>query len=421
MGRRAVTVVALAALAMAAAGCTVMSPSASSPLVLVGTADDDVRVGQVPALVSPVVDPDAGFASEPGSVASSTPGNPASSASYVRVTSTSVQVGDRVTAGQEAVRFDDAALAAGVAVAQANLAVAESQLPVLDATIADTRATSSTLADKRTTIEDAIATLTGNQATLQQNLATARQGLATLKGAIKQLAAAQAAVAATVPTTPQEAAMVAAKKQALASQAAQANAQLAAVTGGISQLTSGLAQIETGLTQATSGLSTVKKAQTSVADARRQLTDVRAIAAVAVDASTVAVHLAEARRGLAAVTAPSDGIVVAVASAGDVLAVGAPAVTVLPDVTTLTTWVSPTQAASLCLGQAATLLGDWAPAATIPAKLTRMGVTAAFPPNQQPSDEVHLTRAIDVQFTASGSLPAGVPLEIHLTPCQQNR
>ena len=54
-------------------------------------------------------------------------------------------------------------------------------------------------------------------------------------------------------------------------------------------------------------------------------------------------------------------------------------------------------------------------------KLALIGAQADYPPNEQATDEVHLTRAVMLQFAADAALPAGVPLEIRLSPCHPTR
>lgn len=55
------------------------------------------------------------------------------------------------------------------------------------------------------------------------------------------------------------------------------------------------------------------------------------------------------------------------------------------------------------MGDEASVAGDWGNAAT-PATLTRIAPAAEYPPTSVPTEEVHLTRAVGVEFTATAQL-----------------
>ena len=58
------------------------------------------------------------------------------------------------------------------------------------------------------------------------------------------------------------------------------------------------------------------------------------------------------------------------------------------------------------------------PPGTVPATLTRIGQRWDYPPSSHATDEVHLSRALPAEFTASsGDLPAGVPVEVAIDGC----
>ena len=53
----------------------------------------------------------------------------------------------------------------------------------------------------------------------------------------------------------------------------------------------------------------------------------------------------------------------------------------------------------------------------VPATLTRIGARSDYPPTWVATEQVHLTRAVEVEFTATEQLPAGVPVELHINSC----
>ncbi|HBX81974.1 MAG TPA: hypothetical protein DEG88_11540 [Propionibacteriaceae bacterium] len=399
---------ALAALALGAVGCT-----SSGPMILIGRADDNPQSAQVPALVAPSVNLDAGFTTS--TTSSNAPTAP-TVAAVSRVTEVLAAEGDRVTAGQVLVRFDDAVLVANVSAARATLAVAQAQVPVLDQKNTDAANSQQTVAANRKKATDAIATLTSTRASLVANLAQAKAALPQIDAGLAQLAAALKQLSG-LPSTPQ----TQAQKTQLVAQQSVLKSKREQVASGIAQMTAGIATVDAGLAQANAGLAKLNSADASINEGRWQLRTLRPLLVVAADTAAVAVKVTEQQQSLAVVVAPTDGIVTDIASVGDVLAAGAPAVTVRPPVRTLTVWVAPAQAATLCVGDAATLVGDWAPAVGIGAKLALIGAQADYPPNEQATDEVHLTRAVMLQFAADAALPAGVPLEIRLSPCHPTR
>jgi hypothetical protein len=86
----------------------------------------------------------------------------------------------------------------------------------------------------------------------------------------------------------------------------------------------------------------------------------------------------------------------------------------------VTAWLSPTQAEQVCLGDDAQLTGDWMPQGTaISAKLTRFAEAYTYPPTNVATDEIHLTTALEAEFTAADAqLPAGVPVDITIVGCR---
>ena len=405
----------VAVVVVATAGCA----AATAELDLVGIVDEQTASAQIPWVVVPAVNLDAGF---PPSAANEPKSTAPTVATFVRVTQVDAAVGDHVTAGQPLVHVDDSALKAQLAAAQANQAVAEAQVGVIDQHLADADSAAATLADKKREIEDAIDQATEQRATLEANLEQAQAGLEQLQSGRAQLSSAlKAALKSPVPPVPALAQQRAASIAMMQAQLAQLDSQLAALQDGITKLTDGIAQIDAALVKARDGLAKIESAQADLADARLTLEDLKRLAEASAGLSAVAVDVVAAQIAVTVVTAPADGIVTAIVTPGAVLAPGATAVTVRQTPTTVTTWVSPERAALFCTSDTARLAGDWAPTSPVRATLTRIGTETDYPPNVQATDETHLARAIALTFTFDGTLPAGIPVEIHTTPCHATR
>ena len=82
----------------------------------------------------------------------------------------------------------------------------------------------------------------------------------------------------------------------------------------------------------------------------------------------------------------------------------------------MTAWLAPAELARVCTGDSATILGDWMTQG-VRATLTRIGTRSDYPPTSVATDEIHLTRAVEVEFTATQQLPAGVPVELTINSC----
>ena len=169
------------------------------------------------------------------------------------------------------------------------------------------------------------------------------------------------------------------------------------------------------------GLSIDRKledATAKITDARGSLRDLKELAALQANALTVPVDLARVQVALAELTSPVNGVVVSVATAGSVLAPGATAVTIRESrPSTVTAWLAPSELARVCAGDAASVVGDWMTGDGVPATLTRIGTSSDYPPTSVATNEVHLTRAVEVEVTATEQLPPGVPVELHINSC----
>lgn len=321
--------------------------------------------------------------------------------------------GDAVRAGQEVARIDDAVLTAQVEVAKADEKVAHAQVDVLTAAIATTYDKAADVADARVKVKDAISKVKATKAKListQSQLKKTRAQLVTKLQAAQKLLANYPPVS--VPGVP--------SKDELIAGIAQLKAGIAKIDAGLKTIAAALPKLATGLKKATDGLGKLAEADAKITEARAQLVDARELARIGAEASAIPVSLAQLQTKLATVISPVGGTVLTIASAGDVLAPGATLARIRTAAPSkVTAWLAADQLARVCQGGAATLTGDWMPAGTtMNATLTRIGTEFTYPPTNTATDEVHLTRAVEVELTATGTLPAGVPVEISITDCR---
>ena len=375
--------VTAAAVLVAAAGCS--SPSAS--VTAVGTVVDDPTIVAVPTL--------------------------SDSAATKRIEKVHVSVGDPVRAGQEIARIDDAVLLARIDVAKADQKVAHAQVDVLTAAIGKTYDIGRRCRGRRHDLKDAISKLKSTKAKLvktRTQLKTTRAQLTTKLKAAEKLLANYPPVP--VPGVP--------SKEELTAGIKQLKAGIAKIDAGLKKIATALPKLSDGLKKAEDGLDTLADADAKITDARQQLVDARELARIGAEASSIPVSLAELQVTLATVTSPVDGTVLSVADVGDQLAPGATLARIRTDEPSkVTAWLAPDQLAKICEGDPATVTGDWmATGTSMDATLTRIGTELTYPPSNTATDEVHLTRAVEVELTASGSLPAGVPVELSISGCR---
>ena len=399
---------------------------------------------------------------------------PGISGGMARVVSVQVRLGDEVKAGDVLARFDDAVLAARVALAKRDAAVAKAQVKAIDAAIDTTHDSERDLRGKRREVTDGIAKATRarkelvkklaevreSSAKLPRQLATVEKNLRELKPKLaeveknlaelkpklaeveQQLAEVTKALDALPPDAPpgvreqleQAKAQLTAAKTPLTAGIKQLTAARTQLTAGIKQLTTGrdtikagvkqlkkgekqlkkgLATIDTNVRKARDGLKKIDDGLRKIADARAGLKRARTLAVIAA-ADTTGVDVAKRQ---AVVRAPSDGVITAIAQAGAVLAPGATVATIARPATVVATWLAPEEVADVCVGDAATVTLGSLPAPAS-GRLSRILPGATYPPSYHTTDRVHLTRAVPVEITVDAALPPGVPADIRLTPCR---
>ena len=417
MSRHRVGVTGLA-WALTLAGCT----AAPSGLVVSGTVEDWLEAVVVPAVSVPAVNLDAGFTTLTGATNPvtgrtgpnlSTVGSSYGFGTFVRLTEVTVAVGDTVTAGQSLGRIDTSALVAQVAAAKADAAVAASQVGLLGDAIDTTYDKQAGIQDAKAKVLDAIDKIHDGRS----KLVTARSSAKRIRADLMKKLHSMQDLLAHYPTTPVVPPGLP-PKEALPGIIAKLKAGIRKLDAGVRKINGVLRTLATGLGKATSGLRKLNDATARITDARGTLRDLQHLAALQAEALKVPVDLARAQVALTALTSPVDGVVVAVRPAASVLAPGATAVSIRETrPSQVTAWLPPDELARVCTGDSATILGDWM-AQGVDATLTRIGTRSQYPPTSVATEEVHLTRAVEVEFTATEQLPAGVPVELTINSCR---
>lgn len=405
-------------LAVTLAGCT----AAPSALVVSGTAEDRLETVAVPAVSVPAVNLDAGFTTLTGATNPvtgrtaanlSTVGATYGFGSFVRLAEVSVSVGDTVTVGQSLGRVDTSGLAAQIAAAEADAAVAAAQVGLLGDAIDTTYDKEADVKDAKAKVLDAIDKIHDGKKKLLKARSSAKKTRVDL---VAKLHAAEDLLANYPPMVPPGTNLP--PKEALPGMIAGLKAGIKKLDAGVRKINSTLRTLAKGLKKATSGLRKLNDALVTIADARGSLRDVKKLATLQADALTVSVDLARLQVTLAELTSPVNGVVVSAVLAGSALAPGATAVSIRASrPSTVTAWLAPDELARVCAGDAASVVGDWMTGDGVPATLTRIGTRSDYPPTSVATEEVHLTRAVEVEFTATEQLPAGVPVELHINSC----
>jgi len=417
----------IAHLTAAALACAALAGCAPGGSVYAGRVVDDAFTVQAAALAVPAADLNAGFAGTQGAAGGMTGGGLSGASarstvstiaattgigSVARVARVAVRPGDVVVAGQELAVFETGVLSANVALAHAAQASARAQVPVIDSAIDSARSANARLSTTRTTVRDAIAKLTTTRAQLADKLAT----LKALAAALKRSSGRQTGSPAPgrIPTGTVPLGKTPGGTLSRPTGGAPSPAQLRAT---IAQLEAGIAKLDTGLARARAGLTKLSAARSTLADARVQLRDLRDLVGLAADASVLGVRAAEYQRSLATVSAPIGGVVVRVASAGDVLAPGATvAVIRRAGDERVTTWIAPAELGNVHIGGAVRVRVDWA-TGTRRGRVSVIGTRADYPPTSYPTKDVHLTRAMPIEVVMDDgvrgfSLPPGAPVDV---------
>ncbi len=415
MNLRSLLAVATAgALAVAVAGCT----EAPSALVVSGTVVDRLQAVVVPDLGVPAVNLDAGFNSLTGrtdpvtgrtSPNLSTVGATYGFGSFVRLAELKVAVGDTVRVGQQLVTVDTSTHEAQLAAAKADAAVATAQVGLLADAIDTTYDKQADVEDAKAEVSEAIDKLRDGRAKLRKAKATIKKHLPLARKGWPR--SRRPSTRPPVPGVPVPAELLAKQRELTAA--------IKGMEAGLKKINANLPTLAKGLNKAKAGLRKLNDALADLADARGSLRDLKELAALQAEAMKVPIDVVRAQLALAELSSPADGVVVSTVSPGASLAPGATAVSIRESgASRVTAWLAPSQLAKVCQGDPATLTGDWMPAgAGLEARLTRIGTRADYPPTSVATEEIHLTRAVEVEFTATEQLPAGMPVELNIQGC----
>ncbi len=407
-----------AVLVITLTGCT----AGSSALVVSGTVENRVEAVAVPAVSVPAINLDAGFTTLTGarnavtgrtSTNLSTVGTTYGFGTVIRLAEVKVAVGDTVATGQTLGRVDTSSLVAQIAAAQADAAVAAAQVDLLGDAIATTYDKQADVNDAMAKVRDAIDKIHDGRAKLLKARSSAKKIRA---GLVQKLHDAEQLLANYPPVVPPGSDLP--PKEALPGIIAGLKAGIKKLDAGVRKINGILHTLAVGLKKATSGLRKLEDATAKITDARGSLRDLKKLAGLQATALQVPVTMARLQVTLAEFTSPVSGVVVSVATTGSVLAPGATAVTIRETrPSTVTAWLAPDELARVCDGDTARVVGDWMTGDGVPATLTRIGTSSDYPPTSVATEEVHLTRAVEVEFTATAQLPAGVPVELHINSC----
>ncbi len=413
---RGVTVVA-AALCLSLAGCA----GTPSGIAVTGTVADTTSLVVAPTQTVPAVSLDAGFSELTGNTDPAT-GRTGARTSTVAVTfglGTMVRLGevvvaegDSVRAGQVVATTDTGTQQAALAAAKADAAAAAAQVGLLADAIDSSFDKQADLRDARAEVEDAIDSVRATRATLLRTRAKLRKARPQLQAAIAQVRA----TIATYPPVPPPGFPPLAELRA---QSAKLKAKLGKVKAGLAKISRALPKLATGLRKAKAARTRIEDGLDSLSDARGTLGDLKDVAEIQAEAMKIPIRLVRTRLAQGELRSPVDGVVVSVASVGDVLAPGATVAAIRETrPSTVTAWLAPAQLARVCLGDTARITGGWMAAEGLAATITRIDTRAVYPPTSMATDEVHLTRAVEVELTAAEQLPAGLPVGISISGCR---
>lgn len=420
-------VLALALASGAATGCARSGATVSGELAATGTVIADTVAVPVPTLAVPSPDVTVGFPSAGLGGALPVAGSRSQVATVAaavslgkraRVASMAVETGSVVRAGDVLGTMDGSLLAASVESARAAAAQARANRDLLGDRLNTLNSKGDTLVTTRAKLVKTIADLEKMRAQIASQLAAAKDALAKLEAA---MAARASMPRSAVPT-----------RSAVPSGSVPPGGSLppgvtlpggklpdpAALRAGIAKMTAGLAKLDAGLAKAKAGLAKLDSAKVKLSDARTTLRSTRPLADVAVDLADTGVELAQARLSDATVYAPCDGAVLSAARAGDVLAPGAPLVTLRPArASRVQLWLEGSELEGVAVGKTASVRIDSLPDEVFSAKVTLVGVEYGFPPTSLATQIIHLTRAVPVQVTLDDgkTIPPGTPADVTIS------
>jgi multidrug resistance efflux pump len=398
-------------------------------LLVAGDVRPEIRTVTAPAISYPTPDYTVGIPSSPTASPAHKPGgagapHPPSSMPVVAgmIKSVSVREGDHVKAGQVLVTFDPTMLNLGVAQAKTAATKARRDVIVLGKNL------------------DKLSTASGKLASARGKLATAKSGLLKAKAALlkarKQLLAQQQKLLGAKAQRPQlQAALAALKAQAatfppghvppaLQKQITSLTALLAAIDPGLKAIAAGLTTIDTNLAKVNKGLAMlpaasaqISSAASKLADAKKLLRNAKDVLGIVADGQQIAIYLAEAKRAMAIVRSPVDGVVTFARRSGTVAMVGAPLVRIHTDgPQRVDTYLTAEQLAQVEIGSQAEITYDSGGGTVAHGAISEFGAEYLFPPTSFPTQIVHMTRALKVtiKLDEGSTAPPGTPVDVSI-------
>lgn len=378
-------------LCLSLTGCSADDPTG---VVLTGSFIDDSLVVPVPDLPATPVDPFVG--TEPSAEgtpgATSDGGAPATALvlpvltassplgqTWQRVEEVQVSPGDQIVAGQVLAVLDDGAAQATVTAAEADLARSEAELALIDEMSGDVEEGRSEAESQTVELEQTLADLQTQRIELQAELNAARQA-----------AAPPANPTTTTPIPP-------------------------SLLEQIAKLEAALSELDAGIQQTQDAIDQIAEAEAELEDVETALGSIRDTAKAVVSGRRAVVELTRTLAQMAIVTAPIDGVIVSVATPGEVLASGAPLAIIRSRARpTVRTYLTAEQARQVRDGSSARVSLDSLEGTEYTGLVTRVGSTYDYVPTTFATDIIHMTRGFEaiVEVYGAPELPAGTPADL---------
>lgn len=345
------------------------------PMPFLPRTDVDLMVGAAPSGdVTATVDPDgdvAGLAIAPDVKLTAGP-------AFERLIQVDVRPGDRVVTGQVIARVDSAVAAAALEAARADLTLAEAELGLIEQRTGDVVTGRSDITSKTAELQRTITDLQIQRSELQTQLDAARASIPPPSFG-------------STSTVPPD------------------------ITATITRLEGAIAQVDAAITGAQEAIDELSDSLLDLQEAESLLQAFQRMAIAMVDARRAAADVVAARLDMAEVIAPSDGVVVDAAAAGEVRASGAPIVRIRTlSRPRLTTYLNAREVRRVRVGSAARVRIDSVPDAEYTGLVTFISPEFRFVPTTFATSDIHMTRGFEASVEVYGApdLPPGTPADL---------
>lgn len=373
-------ILALAVALVTASGCRGGAPET---IELTGAVADDSLVIAVPTIDTPAPARSAALAEESASVTATPTDAPrrerpstGNGTSWARVSSVSVRIGENVARGDVLVELDNQVLQAEVEQAKAAEKSARATAAVLGVRLDEASRGVADIEEQRSQLATTLVEFEKRRAEVQLQLDVAKRQQGS-----------------PVPTGTPDA------------------------TETVLALQKTLTEIDLGIKQTQEALQKLNESGTQVEAMLSGLEGAKRAAEAFVEASRAGISLAEGRLARARIISPTAGVVTGLPRVGDVLAAGAPLVTLRPEgATEVITYVTAEQREQLTLGSSARITADSLPGRVLAGAITEIGIDYVHVPSYFATDEIHMTRAFPVTIVVYGETtpPPGTPVDISI-------